>query len=358
MIDAPKSHPLWFSLKAWRGRWLLVALGLVALLACSAAPAHAAEIAPGTDVTVAGEGTTEASPPATVEEPVAEATSEEIPVAVEPPAEAPEAPPVSSEPPPPAPEPPPVSEPPPPAPEPPPAAEPPPAPEVPPPAAESDVPVAEDPPPATDSGSKERSANELSVERSSETTGEAASGTSESNGPPTPGEGREAGTRLPSTASSPTVTSSFSESAPSQGSSAAHASAPPNASPQRACAVAGLLTAMRSNPFDVSPVSSAGAMLMATNQPPGTVTRGGVVNGSGDDNSAATTRPLSNPGPSPGGSSGGSAAGSSSGSATSTPATPVELLLQAAPAHGMCRSRLSQPSWRTSFFALMPERPD
>ena len=112
------------------------------------------------------------------------------------------------------------------------------------------------------------------------------------------------------------------------------------------------------NPFDIDAVSSAGTLLIAGTQSPGTATRGGVVNGKGDSDSAAATRLPSNPGPGPGGSNGGSAAGSSSGSATSTPVTPVELLLQAAPAHGMCRSRLSQPSWRTSFFALIPERPD
>jgi hypothetical protein len=357
MIDAPKSHSIRFSLKAWRGRWLLVSLGLLALLVCSAARAHAAEIAPGTEITVAGEGATEASPPATVEEPVAEATSEEVPVAVEPPAEAPEPPPVLGEPPPPAPEPPPVSEPPPPppAPEPPPPAEsPPPAPEVPPPAAESPLPASEDPSPGTDSGSKERSGNEVSVERSSETTGEAAGGAFESPASPPPGEGHEATTRLLPTASSPTVISSFSESGASP---AAHA-ATPNTGPQRVCAVAGLLTAMGSNPFNISAVSSAGTILVTGIQSPGTATRGGVVNGSGEGDSAAATRPPSNHGPVPGGSSGGSAAGSSAGSGTSTPVTPVELLLQAAPAHEMCASRLAQPSWRTSFFALIPERPD
>ena len=63
------------------------------------------------------------------------------------------------------------------------------------------------------------------------------------------------------------------------------------------------------------------------------------------------------PGPAPG-SSGASAAGSGAGSAPSTPFAANSLFLHAAPTHAMWRLRLVRLSWRTSFFALIPERPD
>lgn len=58
-----------------------------------------------------------------------------------------------------------------------------------------------------------------------------------------------------------------------------------------------------------------------------------------------------------GGAGGGSAAAGGSGSASSAASTLVGVLLQAAP-RAMRRMRLAQPSWRTSFFVLIPERPD
>jgi hypothetical protein len=63
------------------------------------------------------------------------------------------------------------------------------------------------------------------------------------------------------------------------------------------------------------------------------------------------------PGPGPGGAGGGSAAGAGSGSASSAAFTLVGVLLQAGP-RALRRLRLAQPSWRTSFFVLIPERPD
>src|SRR3984957_14350929 len=58
-----------------------------------------------------------------------------------------------------------------------------------------------------------------------------------------------------------------------------------------------------------------------------------------------------------GGGGSGSAAGGGSGSASSASSTLVDVLLQAAP-RAMRRLRLAQPSLRTSFFVLIPERPD
>ncbi len=62
------------------------------------------------------------------------------------------------------------------------------------------------------------------------------------------------------------------------------------------------------------------------------------------------------PGPAPGGASGGSATGAGSGAAPSATSMLMAALLQAAPT-AMQRLCVSQPSWHTSFFALIPERP-
>jgi hypothetical protein len=73
--------------------------------------------------------------------------------------------------------------------------------------------------------------------------------------------------------------------------------------------------------------------------------------------SAVENHPTSpTPGSGSGGVGGGSA-GCGSGSAASACFTLAGLLLQAAPS-AMRRLRLSRPSWRTSFFVLIPERPD
>ncbi|HTZ64520.1 MAG TPA: hypothetical protein VMB51_10475 [Solirubrobacteraceae bacterium] len=63
------------------------------------------------------------------------------------------------------------------------------------------------------------------------------------------------------------------------------------------------------------------------------------------------------PGPAPGGAGGGSAAGGGSGTASSAPFTLVGVQLQAAPST-MRWLHLAQPSWRTAFLVLIPERPD
>jgi hypothetical protein len=63
------------------------------------------------------------------------------------------------------------------------------------------------------------------------------------------------------------------------------------------------------------------------------------------------------PGSGSGGAGGGSAAAGGSGPASSASFTLVGVLLQSAP-RAMRRLLLAQPSWRTSFFVLIPERPD
>jgi hypothetical protein len=69
-----------------------------------------------------------------------------------------------------------------------------------------------------------------------------------------------------------------------------------------------------------------------------------------------TSGPGPGPSPAPGGAGGGSAAGAGSGVASSASFMLTDTLLQAAP-NAMLRLCLSQPSWHTSFFALIPERP-
>jgi len=89
-----------------------------------------------------------------------------------------------------------------------------------------------------------------------------------------------------------------------------------------------------------------------------TATTPGAPAGSQDGGSAVENHPPAPfPGPGPGGAGGGSAAGGGPGSALSASFTLAGVLLQAEP-RAMRRWRLSQPSWRTSFFVLIPERPD
>jgi hypothetical protein len=64
------------------------------------------------------------------------------------------------------------------------------------------------------------------------------------------------------------------------------------------------------------------------------------------------------PAPAPTSSGGGSAAGSGSGTGFSSPFAPVNMAVHAAPTRATERALFSQPSWRTSFFTLIPERPD
>ena len=99
-----------------------------------------------------------------------------------------------------------------------------------------------------------------------------------------------------------------------------------------------------------SPFAIAGASRTATTS--------GAPAGSQDGGSAVENHPPAPfPGPGPGGAGGAAAAGGSPGSALSPSFTLAGVLLQAEP-RAMRRLRLSQQSWRTSFFVLIPERPD
>jgi hypothetical protein len=106
----------------------------------------------------------------------------------------------------------------------------------------------------------------------------------------------------------------------------------------------------------------AAASVSSTNFAAGDTSRTAITAGapgaSRSGGSAAENHPSApTPGPGPGGAGGGSAAAGASGSASSASFTLVGILLQAAP-RAIRRFRLAQPSWRTSFFVLIPERPD
>jgi outer membrane biosynthesis protein TonB len=103
------------------------------------------------------------------------------------------------------------------------------------------------------------------------------------------------------------------------------------------------------------PSSLSNIPFTAADASPTAIMAGAPVGGLG--NGSAIENHPSAPGSGSGGGGGGSAAGSGSGSASSASSTLVDVLLQAAP-RAMRRLRLAQPSWRTSFFVLIPERPD
>jgi hypothetical protein len=110
--------------------------------------------------------------------------------------------------------------------------------------------------------------------------------------------------------------------------------------------------------LEISTASSDSPASFAVADTSRTATTSGAPAGSQDGGSAVENHPPSPfPGPGPGGAGGGSAAGGGPGSALSASFTLAGVLLQAEP-RAMRRWRLSQPSWRTSFFVLIPERPD
>ncbi|MGA9314903.1 MAG: hypothetical protein WBV77_09765, partial [Solirubrobacteraceae bacterium] len=108
--------------------------------------------------------------------------------------------------------------------------------------------------------------------------------------------------------------------------------------------------------WDISVASSLSNVPFTTDDDSSTAIAAGAPAGSLGDGSTIENHP-SAPGSGFGGGGGGSAAGGGSGSGSSASSTLVDVLLQAAP-RAMRRLRLAQPSWRTSFFVLIPERPD
>jgi hypothetical protein len=110
--------------------------------------------------------------------------------------------------------------------------------------------------------------------------------------------------------------------------------------------------------LDISAASSVSTIPFATVKESPTAIAADAPAGSQDGGSAVENHssvPI--PGSGSGGAGGGSTAGGGSGSTSSASFTLVGALLQAAP-RAMRRLLLAQPSWRTSFFVLIPERPD
>jgi hypothetical protein len=105
-------------------------------------------------------------------------------------------------------------------------------------------------------------------------------------------------------------------------------------------------------PFAIAAVTSALAVGQST-----TATRAGRTRDVSRAPSADHEQPPPMPAGEGGGSGGGAAAGGAGGSASSAASMLVAPLLHTAPGAVRLLS-VSQPSWRTSFFVLIPERPD
>jgi len=126
---------------------------------------------------------------------------------------------------------------------------------------------------------------------------------------------------------------------------------------QTSCVGASIAGGYAGGWLDVSVASSVSNIPFVAAEVSPTAIAAGAPAGSLGGGSMVENRP-SVPGSGLGGGGGGSAAGGGgSGSASSASSTLVDVLLQAAP-RAMRRLRLAQPSLRTSFFVLIPERPD
>ncbi|HEX4114588.1 MAG TPA: hypothetical protein VHY18_01785 [Solirubrobacteraceae bacterium] len=126
---------------------------------------------------------------------------------------------------------------------------------------------------------------------------------------------------------------------------------------QTSCVRASIAGAYAGGWFDISVTSSVSNIPFTTAEASPTAIAVGAPAGSLGDGSTVENHPSAPGSGFGGGGSGGSAAGGGSGSASSASSTLVDVLLQAAP-RAMRRLRLAQPSLRTSFFVLIPERPD
>ncbi len=405
MIETVKSPSTRVLSKGCLAAWLAVSLAFAALLVAPDAQAHGTNAPKRAAETSSGEGTTgggapaeQAQPPA--EEPTPPAEQAQPPAEQDqPPAEEPTPP--AEEPTPPA-EPPAAEQTPPPAEEPtPPAEEPTPPAEQAQPAAEQDQPPAEEPtpsaeqaqppaeqtpppaeeptppptppttsevPPAVEDGNvKEVTAEASSDKAASEDTGgnsQVSAVASRPSAEYTAGEVAAGASTAVTTSAAPGVLpESLTSPAQSQSSLA---QGPREISIRRAgqatCELAGIgggITVGHAGDWlEISTASSDLPSPFAIAAASRTATTSGAPDGSQGGGSAVENHPPApSPGPGPGGAGGAAAAGGSPGSALSASFTLAGVLLQAEP-RAMRRLRLSQQSWRTSFFVLIPERPD
>lgn len=283
-------------------------------------------------------------------------------------------------------DPPPTSEPPPPVTEnPPPTSEPPPVAEQTPPTSEQTAPVAENPPPTSEPPSI---AEEAPLAHEQQTTEKQ---TGKTGGETSPGEpaNEETGNSSTPTATSgsdrkepaggaipvpptPTLAPNVSTATPvaSMPAKESHAAVTPESSTSsarrqarqisRELAAFGasiIATGTVNRWLDAPGTSSVSTIAFATiaASPATVITAGALAHNRNNDSAIASYAP--GPGPAPGGAGGGAAAaGASSGAASPASFILTNSLLHSAPSV-MLQLCVSQPSWRTSFFVLIPERP-
>jgi hypothetical protein len=392
MIELVKSPSMRVLSKGCLALWLVVSLVLAALLFAAGAQAQGTDASGGAAETTIDETATKSSalpeeapsgieqappsveqtPPATEQAP---STAQEAPPATEQaPAVIEEAPPVADEAPPVADEAPPVAEQAPPiAQEAPPAAQEtppatgqaPPVAEQDPPATEQTPPIAQEAPPVVEKKAVEQTTGEVTAEAGSEAT----QGSGENSQAPVGASGltHKGSTVEVAPEISIAVTTSVAAAQP-EISTPSMQEQPPLAlraqtisargAEQTSCVGASIAGSYAGDWLDVSVASSVSNIPFITAEASPTAIATGTPAGSLGNGSMVENRP-SVPGSGLGGGGGGGSAagGGGSGSASSASSTLVDVLLQAAP-RAMRRLRLAQPSLRTSFFVLIPERPD
>jgi hypothetical protein len=359
MIELVKSPSTRMLSKGRLALWLVGSLVFAVLLLAASAQADGTNAPDGAAGTPIGEAATESSTPPEQVAPVTEETppvvSEVPPVAEEVPPVVDEVPPVAEEVPPVAEEVPPVAE------------EVPPVADETPHAAEKVPPVTEGDPTAVEKRTAEQTAGEVAAEAGS--------------GGATQGMGEDP--QVPADASGLTHKDATGEVAPGVSIAVAPSIAPvappeisavqgqssltarprtvlARCSGQASCELAAIGASIEASyacdRMGISAVSSVPTILATIDASP-TAIAAGAHSGSQDGGSAVENHPPAPiPGSGSGGAGGGSAAAGGSGSASSASSTLVGVLLQAVP-RAMRRLRLTQPSWRTSFFVLIPERP-
>jgi hypothetical protein len=401
MIEPVKSPAPRVLSKGRRALWLVVSLTFAALIFAAAAQARGTNVTEAATEAAIGEAATESgasleqAPPTTEQAPPATETApptvaQAPPVAGEAPPAAEQAPPTAAETPPTTEQTPPTAAETPPAAEqtppltaeatppttetaPPPTEQAPPVVEQAPPVAETTPPTVEHVPPVAEIAppaekkTVEQAAGGVTAGAGSE--GQRTDGSSQASGGPSAPSHNEAadevapGDSIAATASTtpdvrleiPTVDDQPSLASSSQTISVHRAR---QASCESATLGASIVAGDAGNWLDLAAATSVSATNFAADDTSPNVITTGAPGGNQDGGSAIETHPPTPaPGPGPGGAGGGAAAGGSSGSTSSASFTLVGALVQAAP-RAIRRFRLAQPSWRTSFFVLIPERPD
>jgi hypothetical protein len=359
MIELVKSPSMRVLSKGCFALWLVVSLVFAALLFAVGAQAQGTNAPDGAAETPTGEMATksgappeeapsviEQAPPAAEE--ASPVTEEAPPVVEQAPSVAQEAPSVAQEAPSVAQEAPPVVE------------QAPPVAQEAPPVVEQAPPVAEEPPPVIEKKTVEQTAGEVAAEAGSEATqrsGEDSQVPAGASGLTHKDATAEAAPEISIAVTTSVVPATASEISMSPVQPQSSLTLRPQtisarSAGQMSCVGASITAGYAGGWLDISVASSLSNVPFITADASSTAIATGTPAGSLGDGSTIENHP-SAPGS---GGGGGSAAGGGSGSASSASSTLVDVLLQAAP-RAMGRLRLAQPSWRTSFFVLIPERP-